>query len=151
MQLPVVIEPAPDRSGYTARLAAPFDLSASAPTAEAARRSLASLLQRRMEEGIELRVLNVPAPVNGTAGGWLPDDELTRDWLGAVEDYRAECDAADRAVGPCRAPGRDAIVSLFLLETDHLTLYPTGHAQDLQNAARHLTDQLAIGAVTVEE
>jgi hypothetical protein len=27
----------------------------------------------------------------------LPDDELTKEWLEAVEQYRAECDAADRA------------------------------------------------------
>ena len=29
--------------------------------------------------------------------GWLPDDELTREWLKEVQTYRAECDAADRA------------------------------------------------------
>jgi hypothetical protein len=27
--------------------------------------------------------------------GWLPDDELTRDWLEHVRQYRSECDAAD--------------------------------------------------------
>jgi len=42
-------------------------------------------------------------------------------------------------------------VSLFLLDTDHLTLYQMGHAQLLQNIARHLTDQLAISVITVEE
>ncbi len=97
MQLPVVIEPAPDRSGFTARLAAPFELSASAPTAEEAHCALAVLLQRRLQQGMELRTLNVPAPANGGGGGWLPDDELTGDWLRTVQEYRAECDAADRA------------------------------------------------------
>jgi tRNA(fMet)-specific endonuclease VapC len=42
-------------------------------------------------------------------------------------------------------------VSLFLLDTDHLTLYQMGHPQILQNVARHLTDQLAISVITVEE
>jgi tRNA(fMet)-specific endonuclease VapC len=42
-------------------------------------------------------------------------------------------------------------VSLFLLDTDHLTLYQMGHPQVLTNVARHLTDQLAISVITVEE
>jgi tRNA(fMet)-specific endonuclease VapC len=42
-------------------------------------------------------------------------------------------------------------VSLFLLDTDHLTLYQMGHPQVLQNVARRLTDQLAICVITVEE
>jgi tRNA(fMet)-specific endonuclease VapC len=42
-------------------------------------------------------------------------------------------------------------VSLFLLDTDHLTLYQMGHPQLLQNVARHLTHQLAISVITVEE
>ena len=29
-------------------------------------------------------------------GGWLPDDELTREWLQAIQDYRDQCDKADR-------------------------------------------------------
>ncbi len=42
-------------------------------------------------------------------------------------------------------------MSLFLLDTDHLTLYQMGHPQLLQNAARHLTHQLGISVITVEE
>jgi tRNA(fMet)-specific endonuclease VapC len=42
-------------------------------------------------------------------------------------------------------------VSLFLLDTDHLTLYQMGHPRLLQNVARHLADQLAISVITVEE
>jgi tRNA(fMet)-specific endonuclease VapC len=42
-------------------------------------------------------------------------------------------------------------VSLFLLDTDHLTYYQMGHPQVLSNIARHLTDQLAISVITVEE
>jgi predicted RNase H-like HicB family nuclease len=43
--------------------------------------------------------MNQPDPAPGKQGtepGWLPDDELTREWLRLVEQYRAECDAADR-------------------------------------------------------
>ncbi len=97
MELPVVIEPLPDRSGFRAHLAAPLQLSATAPTAEEAYRQLAVLVQRRSEEGMELRTLLVPVTAAGRAGaGWLPDDELTGDWLRLVQQYRAECDAADR-------------------------------------------------------
>ncbi len=42
-------------------------------------------------------------------------------------------------------------MSLFLLDTDHLSLYQMGHPQVLQNVARHFTDQLAISVITVEE
>src|SRR5947209_214643 len=93
MEIAVVIEPLPDRSGFKASVAAPLALSAAGATAEAAHRELASLLLQRLEQGMELRRLTVPADDTG----WLPDDELTRDWLEQVRQYRAECDAADRA------------------------------------------------------
>jgi hypothetical protein len=32
----------------------------------------------------------------GPKSGWLPDDELTQEWLELVEQYRADCDAEDR-------------------------------------------------------
>jgi hypothetical protein len=32
----------------------------------------------------------------GSEPGWLVDDELTRYWLQLVQQYRSECDAADR-------------------------------------------------------
>jgi hypothetical protein len=97
MQLPIVIEPLPDRSGFTAHLATPFALSATAATAEEAHRQLAELVQRRLQQGMELRTLSVPVGgVGGANGGWLPDDELTQDWLQQVQQYREECDAADR-------------------------------------------------------
>jgi hypothetical protein len=92
-----VIEPLPDGNGFTAHLAAPFALSAVAATAEEAQRQLVALLQRRLQQGMEIRTITVaPAATAGAPGGWLPDDELTRDWLQLVDQYRAECDAADR-------------------------------------------------------
>jgi len=97
MELPVVIQPLPDRSGFTAYLAAPLHLSATAATAEEAHRELAALLLRQLQQGMELRTLTLPvAAPSGLGGGWLPDDELTGDWLQLVQQYRAECDAADR-------------------------------------------------------
>lgn len=95
MELPVAIEPLPDGSGFTAHLAAPFHLSAEAATAEEAHRRLAALLRGRLQQGMELRALTIPA-AGGAEGGWLPDDDLTQEWLHQVQDYRAECDAADR-------------------------------------------------------
>lgn len=97
MELPVVIEPLPDGKGYTARLAAPLDLSPQAATAEEAHQQLALLLQRRLQEGVELRTLTVPlGSAPGSQAGWLPDDELTQEWIKEMQAYRAECDAADR-------------------------------------------------------
>ncbi len=102
-----------DGESFLAQLAASFQLSATAATAEEATRQLAELLQRRLQEGMELRTLTVPVPVGGeTATGWLPDDELTRDWLQLVQQYRAECDAADRArLAP---PGRAGDLGVML-------------------------------------
>ncbi len=97
MELPVVIEPLPEGRGYTARLAVPFDLSVEAGTPEEAHQRLAALLRLRLQQGIELRSLTVQVlGRSAVEPGWLPDDQLTRDWLQIVSDYRAECDAADR-------------------------------------------------------
>jgi hypothetical protein len=97
VELPVVIEPLPEGRGFTAHLGAPFNLSAEAATADEAHHRVAALLHRRIQQGLELRALTVPAKVERGAGpGWLPDDELTRDWLQLVQQYRSECDATDR-------------------------------------------------------
>ncbi len=42
-------------------------------------------------------------------------------------------------------------MSLFLLDTDHLSLYQLGHPRIIQNVLQHVTDQLAISVITVEE
>jgi hypothetical protein len=70
----------------------PFNLSAQAGTPEEALQSLEAEFHRRLGEGARVAALSVaPAPP-----GWLPDDDLTREWRDAVEMYRQECDAADR-------------------------------------------------------
>jgi hypothetical protein len=91
-----MIEPSPDRPGFTAYLAGPLQLSAQADTADEAHRQLVALLERRLQEGLQVRALSVPA-TRGSEAGWLPDDELTREWLRHVQAYREECDATDRA------------------------------------------------------
>ena len=97
MELPVVIEPLPEGRGFAAHLGAPFNLSAEAVTAEEAHHRVAALLHRRIQQGLEVRALNVPVAVErGAEPGWLRDDELTCDWLQLVQQYRSECDVADR-------------------------------------------------------
>jgi hypothetical protein len=97
MELPIIIEALPDRSGFTAHLAAPISLSAAAATAEEAHRKLAALLEQRLQSGVEIRMLTVPVAQASTPGtGWLADDELTREWRQHMQEYRDECDAADR-------------------------------------------------------
>jgi hypothetical protein len=46
---------------------------------------------------VEFRSLQVASLQGPAPGGWLPDDELTQEWLRHMKDYRTECDAADRA------------------------------------------------------
>jgi tRNA(fMet)-specific endonuclease VapC len=42
-------------------------------------------------------------------------------------------------------------MSLYLFDTDHLSLYQAGHARVLQNLMRHMQDQLALTVITIEE
>jgi hypothetical protein len=95
VELPVVIEPLPEGRGFAAHLGAPFNLSAEAATADEAVHLITAQLQRRLQQGLEIRAVNVPAG-RGAEPGWLPDDELTREWLQFVQQFRSECDIADR-------------------------------------------------------
>ncbi|MBI2806837.1 MAG: hypothetical protein HYX68_17800 [Planctomycetes bacterium] len=92
MELPVIIEPLPARPGFSARLAASIDISAEGATADEAEQKLAELVYEKLRNGTELRTPRLGVP----RGGWLPDDELTREWLQHMKDYRDECDARDR-------------------------------------------------------
>jgi hypothetical protein len=97
MELPVLIERLPDGARYAARLGEPFNLRVEASSADEAQQQLADALGRLLQQGTELRSISVPParPVVPT-GGWLPEDELTREWLQAVQQFRDECDEADR-------------------------------------------------------
>ena len=42
-------------------------------------------------------------------------------------------------------------MTLFLLDTDHLTLYEFGHPQVLKNVVLHVMDTITISVITIEE
>jgi tRNA(fMet)-specific endonuclease VapC len=42
-------------------------------------------------------------------------------------------------------------MSLFLLDTDHVSLYQMGQPRVIQNLMGHLQDQLAVSVITIEE
>jgi hypothetical protein len=97
LQVPVFVEPLVNRPGYVAHLETPFHLSVEAGTPEEALKELAHAVRNRLRAGASVMPLTLPLhPTEPTAAGWLPDDELTKEWKGAVEDYRRECDEADR-------------------------------------------------------
>ena len=97
MELPVLIERLPNGDRYRARMGEPFNLTVEATTAEEAQRQLTEALRRRLQQGAELRSISVrPLSSPGPQGGWLPEDDLTREWLQAVQQFRDECDEADR-------------------------------------------------------
>jgi hypothetical protein len=99
MDLPVLIEPRPDRSGFTARLVGPFEISAEGGTADEAHRQVAMMLERRLQQGAELRSVSVTASKCAVPpSGWLPNDEITQDWLGHIQRYREEIDRAESQV-----------------------------------------------------
>lgn len=96
MELPILIEPLPDRAGYSARLGDPFDLHAEAATPEQARAQLALLLPQRLQQGARLGTISIPITSSSAGEGWLVDDELTREWLVQAHQFQRECDEADR-------------------------------------------------------
>jgi hypothetical protein len=96
MELPVLIERLPDGVRYTARLGDPFNLTFEAATPEEAQHRLTDALRRRLQQGAELPSISVrPASPTAPEGGWLPDDDLTQEWLQAVRQFRDEADEAD--------------------------------------------------------
>jgi tRNA(fMet)-specific endonuclease VapC len=42
-------------------------------------------------------------------------------------------------------------MSLYVFDTDHLSLYQVGHSRVLQNLMRHIQDQLAVTVISIEE
>jgi hypothetical protein len=95
--IPVLVEPLVDRPGCTARTGEPFQLSVEAASAEEAVRQLTALVQQRLQTGASVWTIPVPGQASPqVTGGWLPDDDLTREWLQTIQDYRQECDEADQ-------------------------------------------------------
>lgn len=102
MSVPVLLEPLGGRPGYAAHLGAPFNLSVEASTPEEALGELSRVVRQRLEAGARVMPLVLPLKPTTPTAGWLPDDELTKEWQQAVEQYRRECDEADhrRILGP---------------------------------------------------
>jgi hypothetical protein len=96
LQVPVFVEPPGNRPGYVAHLRLPFDLSVEGGTPEEALEGLARAVRHRLQAGGRVMSLALPLKPARPAAGWLPDDELTKEWQEAVEAYRRECDEADR-------------------------------------------------------
>lgn len=97
LKVPVLVEPLGGRPGYAAHLGAPFHLSVEAGTAEEALRELTRAVQNRLQAGGRVMPFALPmTPTVPPSAGWLPEDELTKEWQQAVEAYRRECDEADR-------------------------------------------------------
>jgi predicted RNase H-like HicB family nuclease len=97
LQVPVLVEALADRPGYVARLGEPFNLAAEADSPQEALRQLSQAVQQRLQAGACIVPLALPLRFpNPAHAGWLPDDDLTREWRDAVEQYRRECDLADR-------------------------------------------------------
>src|SRR5262245_37631261 len=46
---------------------------------------------------------------------------------------------------------RGGVVSQYLLDTDHFSLYQAGHPRVVQQVLAHLTHRLTISVITVEE
>ena len=96
MNLQALIEPLEGRAGYRARVGAPIDLAAEGDSPEAALRGLAEAIQHRLAGGARLVTIQLPGGQTLPAPGWLPDDDLTREWRQNVEDYRRERDVEEK-------------------------------------------------------
>ncbi len=92
MHIQAFVEPL--AGGFRASTARPVALSAEGPSEDAALNALRSLVADRLRAGGHVRALEVPDP---PAGQRLADNPLFDDWLKAVERYREERDAEERA------------------------------------------------------
>jgi hypothetical protein len=101
MQIPVLLEPLPDGRGFRARAGEPFDLSAEGPTKAAAVQGLRDAARGRLAGGAEVIPLEVATgnPWVDLAG-FLPDDELTRQWMEALEENRRKANESSDGLLP---------------------------------------------------
>lgn len=96
MNFPIFIEPT--GSGFSASLGTPFNTTIQAATRDDVADQAAELIRDYLNRGGEIRWVSIPGRVNGPPGpGWLPDDDLTREWLEVLEENRAERDRDDLA------------------------------------------------------
>lgn len=100
MEIPVLVEPSP--TGFRASTGAPLGLTADGPTADAALAALRTAVAERILAGAQVRTLTITGPTP-TPTRRLAENPLFDDWLRAVEEYREQKDAEERAAEA--APG----------------------------------------------
>jgi tRNA(fMet)-specific endonuclease VapC len=139
MQIPVLIEPVAE-NGFQAIAAEPFRMTAMGATRDEAVRKLRDQIMKRLAKGGVLTTIEVSAgeehPLAKYAGIWREDDPLIEEWKKAVEEYRRQVDYP---------------MSLYILDTDMLTLYHRGHLLVRQRVLSHSPSELAITVISVEE
>lgn len=98
MTLSILIEP--HGSGFRARTGGPFDITADAPTADAAVAAVRRQLDERVRAGVVVVPYTLPVTVtNPSPVMSLADHPLFDDFLKAIAENRAEADAAEAARG----------------------------------------------------
>ena len=96
MDIPILVEKDPEKNCYRARAGAPFAIEAEGRSVHDALESVENAIRQKLQEGamvfhFELKL--APSLLRG-AGIW-PDDEMTRDWLEGIEEYRRQMDERD--------------------------------------------------------
>jgi len=91
----------------------------------------------------------ISQPWIATAGS-VPDDELTDEWIDAIEEYREERDAEDRSWRNLHLQSRP-FHELFILDTNVLTLYERMHPAVMKNIFHHFVEDIRVSSITVEE
>jgi hypothetical protein len=101
MQIPVLIEPLPEGRGFRARAGEPLDLSAEGPTKAAAIQELQQAARGRLAAGAEVVPMELATgnPWVDLAG-FLPDDELTRQWMEALQENRRKANESPDGLLP---------------------------------------------------
>lgn len=97
MQIAVAVEPIP-LGGFRAESAPPFKVVAEGSTREEAVGKVRHELNRQLEHGKELVMIEVGAGVENPwlkMAGRLKDDPLFDEWRAEVEEYRRQRDIED--------------------------------------------------------
>lgn len=89
MEIPVLVEPLPNGKGFRATTGEPLSISAEGATRDDALVQLQSLTNGRLAAGAEIVSMAVKAgnPWVDLAR-FLPDDELTREWMDILRENR---------------------------------------------------------------
>ena len=98
MTISILVEP--DQLGFRATTGGPLNLSAEAASAAEALTALQAQIDSRFERGAILVHHPVPAPQSPIPLIPLAENPLFDAWLEAIEKYREEKEAQDRATYP---------------------------------------------------